>query len=295
MSGAIILDESIGDYHANASVSNTGLREFEKLGPKGYFHRHVKRTNERTSTKALRDGQGFEDYLGGSYVSPLDGRPRVPEEIADTEGKSAGAMKPWQGNRKVCKAWLADNPGAVTPADLADHERTVEMFEHMRKAVQGNATAMSLLDGAQEQLTLRSPFPGLPAGVQSRPDFFKRDDFMGNVFIDLKTTDSLDLFKRSVHRFGYAKQAGLCMYNARQAGIEDPRYYLLAVEKEFPTRCMVYPLSARTLATGEKWCMQQLAALAEHYESDHWPSTVDEVEELDAPVWGVELDEGEAA
>lgn len=300
---AIIRDESIEEYHANKSVSHTGLKDFGALGPAGYFHRHVGRTNVRECTTALRHGQQFENVLDGIDLQV------APETIADP----APEPKPWSNRRKVCREWKAACPEDVPPAMIADPapaatawsgNRTVcrewmaadprrcsqsdaDMFERMRGAVMGNATARSMLERAERQVTFRADYPGLPAGFQSRPDYVISDPFLGDVIIDLKTLDSLDHVRRNIYKYGYASQAGLAVHHARLAGME-PAFYLLVVEKLFPTRAVLLRLSDRTLATGWAWCEEKLDQLAEHYGADHWPPTVSDVEDVDAPIDGYE-------
>lgn len=264
---------SIGDYHNSDWVSHTGLRDFGELGPAGYYHRHVRRTNTRTRTGAMMGGQNLEDYLMGW-------RPEiVPDELPDDRG----TVKPRKADSVVVKRFMDENPGYVTRGVAEEYQRQLD-------AVMANSTARALLEEMAPQVTFRAPWLGIPEGIQSRPDFLTVDGWMGDVILDLKRTDSLDVFRRNVHRLGHNTQAGMMRLTAKANGLL-PAHYWLVVETSYPTRVQLFRASEATLATGELWCSQRLGELAEHYASDHWPSTINDVEELDAPVYGVELEQ----
>jgi hypothetical protein len=273
----IITTESIADYHANNCVSHTMLKDFATLGPAGYYHRHVRKDPEaqRPTTDALTQGQRFEAYLDGELDLVV-----APEELPDEKGK----MLKWHGNRKVCKQWLLDHPDAVSAAEAA-------MYRRMRESVMANATARDFLERAERQITFRES-DVWDFDTQARPDYVIRGDgFTGDVLVDLKTCENLDTFHRNVYRYGYRTQAGMACWHAyangyRAAdGVSNPAFYLLAVEKLYPTRAVLYPLSERTVETGWQWCMGQLNAINEHMEAGHWPSTVSDVGDvIDAPM-----------
>jgi hypothetical protein len=216
----------------------------------------------------------LEDMLVGKPAPPLK-----PAEMPDEKG----AMKPWHGNRKVCKQWLEDNPGAI---DKDEYDNLVRM----RDNVLANATARALVERGAEQVTLRGTFPGLP-GTQSRPDWLLLDDAdYDNVYVDLKKCQRLPKFRLfGVHDYGCNTQAGLAAHHLAQLGITGTRYYLLVVEEQFPNRAVLQELTPNTVLTGQVWCTSRLLELAEHYESGHWPLSINDVETLDAPVRGVEL------
>lgn len=269
-------DISIGDYHASPCVNHSKLQVFRSLGALGYYGRYISRNAPPAeSTSAMRMGNVFEGFLAGVV-------PEVcPDDLPDARGKVA----PRSPDSVVAKRWMEEHPGAITSGTLA-------RFERMRDAVMANATARALIEAAQMQVTVRADYPGIPDGIQSRPDYLVRDPFMGDADINLKTCDSLSQFMRSARIHGYATQAGLARHCAVGNGLA-PAYYLLAVEVQYPSRAVLYRLSTDTLDRGETWCTQQLDRLAEHYEADHWPPTESDVEDLTLPVYGLE-DESEA-
>lgn len=268
----ILYDLEITDYHAAPEVSHSGLRDFAELGPAGFFHRHVRGENRRKTSAAMVGGQNLEDFLGGWEPQV------VPDELPDARGKVA----PRKEDSEVVKRFLVDNPGHVTRS-------VYETYKRQRDSIMANATARALLEMAKPQVTFRADRSGLP-GIQARPDFAILDSWMGDVFVDLKRTESLDTFKTNVRRLGHNTQAGMARLVAKECGLV-PEWYWLVVETGYPTRAQLFRPSELTLATGELWCDRQLEALAEHYTADHWPSTVNDVEELHSPVPGVYLDE----
>lgn len=301
---------SIDDYHASDFVSNSKLQTFDELGPGGYAGRYIEQTNVREETPALRMGNLAEDAICGRDLphgvpelmadpapepKPWSTRRKVCKEWLEANpgpDKSPPAMiadgpapepTPWNGNRAVCKAWLAEHPDALTSADL-------KLLQNLHAAVQRNATALSIIELAQEQMSLRGEWPGLP-GIQARPDWLVVDHpLLGDVNVDLKTTDKYSDFVRSVHKYGYNKQAGFVDLLGEQCGL-DLSHYLLVVEKRYPFRAQLKRLSHRTVATGRAWVEGKLDELSPYYGCGEWPVVEDDVELLDAPVYGVVLEE----
>ena len=70
------------------------------------------------------------------------------------------------------------------------------------------------------------------------------------------------------------------------------RYLLLGAEKAFPYRWRVVEIPQALIDAGERWCVQQLDALAQHYETGEWPLVPSEITVADVPAW---LDDSEAA
>lgn len=276
----IIRGLSLEDYIASPHVSHTGLRDFVALGPRGFFLRHVHRSNTRQQTPAMGMGQTFEDILTERWEPVV----KPTEMLSTVKGKTLGKMVKWNANQTDCKKWLADNPGAISRDEYDNLMR-------MRDSVMANQTARELLERAEEQVTLRVPFEGLP-GLQSRPDWMLLEHAKyGPTYIDLKKVQTLPRFRKyGVHDYGCNTQAGLCEHVLTRLGVTGTTYYLLAVEEAFPNRAVLQRLTPYTVATGELWCMDRCRELAEHYESDHFPSTISDVEDLDAPVRGVTLD-----
>lgn len=292
----------IDEYHASDFVSNSKLQAFDALGAAGYHGRYISRTAPQPTSEAFRIGQAAEDAIRGFPLPPM-----VPELMADP----APAAKPFSSRRKICKAWSTANPGVAPPELMADPvpeptawngNRTVckawaaanphaitatdhALLGKLRDAVANNTTAASMIEAGEPQVTLRAEWAGLP-GIQARPDWLLRG--LSDINLDLKTCDSLPAFHRSIDRYGYAKQAGLVDLLGSENGL-SLTHYLLAVEKTYPYRSQLVPLSRSAVASGRAWAEDYLDRLAAHYEADSWPIVDDEIAQAyNRPVWGYE-------
>lgn len=265
----LILDLPMDAYQGDAAVSHGKLRDFEQLGPKGYWLRHVRGEAPRPDTKALRNGRAFETYL-------LDA-PRFQEWFA---------VKPegHKGTTNEGKRWVAEQEAAGRT--IIDRDDFVN-FEHMKRAIDDCGAAKSLLEGCAYQPTWRTAWPGIP-GVQARPDLANTSgcpmsDYRG-YSVDLKTTRALDDLTtgRSIVKYGYHSQAATVRI-ASEGEIDV--HYLLAVEKAFPCRAVVIEISRVFVDIGERWAATTLERLATHYEADFWPLVEHDTLVVEPPPW----------
>ncbi len=266
----LITDETIEQYHANPALSNSKLKDFDSLGPKAYYLRYVRGGAEKKDTAAFRTGRAFETYL-------LE--PAVFEEWF--------AVKPegHDGRKGPGKDWLKEQELAgKTVIDRDDWES----FEFMARAIREECqSAVELLANGIYQPTWRIDWPGVP-GLQSRPDWgceegCARSDWKPYT-LDVKTCRKLDLLisGKDIITYGYHKQAAIARLASEQG---EAVHYLLAAEKEFPRRAMIIEISRTFVNIGEDWATYQLSKLADHYEADHWPLTVDDSIVVEPPTW----------
>lgn len=265
----LIVGEDLDHYHSHPACSHSKLRDFDSLGPKGYYLRHVKREQPRPDTKALRAGRAFETYL------------TEPETF-----KAWFVVKPedYNGRTNKWKDWATEQE--LSGKTILDRDDFLA-FEHMAKAVRECSSAMALLEAGVAQPTFRIDWGGLP-GVQSRPDFANiegcpRSDFRPYT-LDLKTTKQLSDITtgRAIVKFGHHTQAAMARIACQEPECVS---YLLAVEKAFPCRAVIVEIERTFVNIGEDWALSTLARLAEHYETDHWPLTVDDSVVVSAPRW----------
>lgn len=265
----IIPDLPLDEYHAAPHVSASKVSTFLRSGPRAYWLRHVRGERSAPTSEAFAVGQAFEDAVCGrpSHVLP-------PEGMKFTT--------------KAGKEWKAEQTATVIPASCAG------LFEHGVQHVRDNRTAAALIDASQEQATARTEWPGTP-GVQTRPDWLSLtgcpESDWAPVAPDLKTVASLGMFERQVREFGYHRQAAMVDLCLRDEGVEGVRHPLIVVEKAFPYRCVVTWLSPAYVAIGDADVCGALGALAEHYESDEWPTVTSDETTLEPPAWMVPDDD----
>jgi hypothetical protein len=104
--------------------------------------------------------------------------------------------------------------------------------------------------------------------------------------VDIKTTeDAGHDFAKSVHRFGYYRQAAWYLAGAAAVGIEAEAFAFVAVEKQLPHDVAVYQCPDELLQLG--WA--EMEAVIDQYQAclagDVWPGHADDPIWLTLPDW----------
>jgi hypothetical protein len=191
---------------------------------------------------------------------------------------------PWQGNRTVCKKWLAQAKREVKTVLTSAQ---VEQVRGMAVSLGAHPLVQSgILNGLIERsMFWRDPETGI--WLKSRPDAIPSD---AGDFSDLKTTPStlyLDL-QRSIADFGYIQQAALTFEGARALGIEATSFNLLWIEKQPPHCVRVQQLRDEDIDRGRMLNRVAIRMFADCLSTGVWPGPGDDrddVEFVDLPEW----------
>lgn len=279
MTDALILRDLPNDvYHGGGHpyVGHSKLRDFVEHGERFYYERHVLGTLPRKETEELRFGIAFEELFqrGGDAFDQLVAVPPSPQ--ADDGRTAAG------------KAFRAASQDKIQ-ISRADYDAMIGMSASLRSCEKG----MALIDGCEQQVTLRGEVFGLP--MQGRPDWLHLSEF-GAYAVDLKTTKNLNdyLDGPAVWKFAAHVQAALFRRLLAANGYPDASSYLFVVEKCVPYRRAVFEIPAAYLAWGDTYLREHAPRLARCIERDEWPLGPDEIVQLEVPRW-VRLPEAESA
>lgn len=117
--------------------------------------------------------------------------------------------------------------------------------------------------------------------LKSRPDIYTED-----FYIDLKTTDSIANFSRSVYNHGYHRQAAL----AREAllkltGIKYTNFLYVVIETRYPYLCKSFVLDEASLDKGHAEFKRGAEIYKQCLETNKWPGYTNQVEQLYLPAW----------
>ena len=261
---------SIEDYHGEGDwVSNSGMRTFHKKGPMTYWARHVKRRDEAKipRTEPMSFGIWFEDYLNES----------LGEEGAFDMYETA--TPDFNARLKKDREW---RDGLTSQGITVITEKDVLMMEGMLEGIKDIPGLWELLEESVTQPTYRTTEPGLPSGIQSRPDWtLPQNEMFGLSHIDLKTCMELNGFESSVFKWGYHTQAA-CV--RRTAGI-DGAYFLLACEKAYPYGAQLVQLSDEYIDVADRWVSRQIAGIAACYHNGKWPRVAEPARMIGPPNW----------
>ena len=126
---------------------------------------------------------------------------------------------------------------------------------------------------------------GLSIPCKARIDFMATVPGFGLVACDLKsTTDAApEELARSIHKWGYHRQAAWYRRALAAAGIPSSVFVLLAVEKSAPYIVTPANVAPAAQAFGEAECERALSTYAECVKSGLWPCYTSEIIELDLP------------
>lgn len=158
----------------------------------------------------------------------------------------------------------------------------------MRQGVMRNQFVRELFDcPRQVEIGWRWTLDGVR--VKCRWDVLALASAAGDgLIIDIKTTSdpSPEAFGRQAHNLGYHLSAWLYQEGARDFGIRDPEFLVLAVGTEPPHEAHVYEFDRDALALGEAEIRRALRGLRECRETGDWTSPLNgKVNTLGLPAW----------
>jgi len=263
----IIKGLDLAVYHdpANGWVSHSRLHDFIERGPAYYRGRYITGEIARKETAALTFGQALEDLFqrGGEYFA------------------QHYAVRPahLKGNTTAGKQWAAAQQDRKIVTD-EDWQSMLAMVASLRTCEKG----VALVDGAEEQITLRGEVFGLR--MQARPDYVHLSEY-GAYSVDLKTTRDMNevMRGRAPVQFGYITQAALVRRLMQANGYTPASAYLFVVESQASYRRECFEVEPEYLAWADQLLEKECAELKRCLDSDVWPLGSDEVITLKKPGW----------
>ena len=275
----MITGESNEDYHGNACVSASTIKDFIK-SEYLYYRKHIKRDCKQETTKAMTFGSVVHEYI-------------LERDVFDSNyavNSYSGATK--EGRLRKAEIIEAGQK-AITASELAEIQR-------LSDAVYANPVAKSLLSHGKAEVSWRTNAGAFD--MQSRTDWFIDEPtpeqiamLQANgqnikagqpVIVDLKTTQELDAWRRNnygnaIHQFSYHLQ--LAIYLAvinkirKEQGKEICRHFLfVVVEKKPPYDCAVIVLSERSFGLAQTQLKEYLKRLTACYERNGWSGYKDQ-------------------
>ncbi len=168
-----------------------------------------------------------------------------------------------------------------------------ETLINMAWSVCQNTKAVSLLDWSKGEV--EKPYyatdPSTILKIKCRPDLLTKD----GILLDIKTTapkrkgkhpcSPLE-FSRTIHEYGYHRQAAFYQNVLRLNGFDDVKHVLVAVSSAEPWGCAVYELDHESLLLGHDDNMATLKELAERRATNNWEETwMKEINKIGLPYW----------
>lgn len=252
-------------YHSQGlfdgpSISSSGLRKIANESPAHFYCYWDGNLNreEVDESRALILGSAAHHLLLGED----DFSTRFimqPEKIGE---------ETWQGNKKICKAWLADQKLAGRIVLKPDE---LKVIRGMARSLAAHPLVKNgLLNGQVEQtIAWRCKDTGI--WKKARPDVIPGSD---GDFVDLKTTTSVqdDDLKRAIFEHGYHQQGAMvCEGYTAVTGNKNTTFTLVFVEKSPPYCVRVISLTDQDLARGERQNYYATQTFKQCLEANEWP------------------------
>jgi hypothetical protein len=259
-SGIPLDDYHCGDICDGPSVSSSGLRRLWMTSPAHFWDSSPLNPNRNADDD---DKEAF--ILGRAAHLVCCGEPGFAEQFVIRPQTLDG--EPWQGNRKVCKAWIA---ARKREGKTVLTEAQTEAIKGMAVALGNNALVQAgILNGLIERsMFRRDPETGL--WLKARPDAIPNDS---GDFADLKTTPSvmfLDL-RKTISEFAYQMQAALVLEIAAAIGIPAETFTLVFVEKKRPHCVRPMMLKDEDIVRGVDMNRAMLRTVADCLATGVWP------------------------
>jgi hypothetical protein len=192
-----------------------------------------------------------------------------PEEIFDPkEDKGNGKVVPWNGNRAVCKNWMAEAQGlgktVLTPADL---EKIKGIALSLGKEPMVRAGALN----GHIECTMAWPDAETGVWLLARPDVIPTDS---GDFVDIKTSSSVlyNDMVRTIGDYGYHQQGALIAEGYKVlTGRDISTFSLYFVESSRPHCARMVQLKDHDLLLGRQQNRNALRRFVEALNSGVWP------------------------
>lgn len=265
---------SITEYHAAEFPSKSKLDELREFGTLHYAARYITKTIPGKDSSAFTVGNAFECYV----FKPVT-------KFDEFDRKYAVKPEGMKFTNKDGQTWRDEHLTAGREILTA---KEFECFPDMRKAILDNPIAKALLSQGRAQPTVRRELLGLGLTVQCRPDWLsleKCEGYTEGAFnLNLKTSLSLDAFKRQVVDLGYHRGAALEQWCLAKEGIQAESL-MLVVEKKLAPRCRVYRIPEVALQTGWQEIKEDLEQLADCYRRNDFSDNQAAISEVALPAW----------
>jgi len=256
----IAFDLPFADYVAAPGLNNSGLATLMR-DPRRYHYEDHGLLNRPPATAAMEWGTLLhERVLLGTHNYHV--RP-------ETYGLES---KPWSGNAKECKAWLADHEDLP----VLTTDQTMQLNAEARCVLE-NPDATRLLTGGHAEVSLFAREKNHGYLLKGRLDYLRLDSDGAPYIVDLKTTTdaSTPALSRELLNRRYHVQFAFYRRLVELVGYPRPDVFVIALEKGDLPRCQVRQIAAQALDLGDAKLDAHLRLYRLCRIADWWPAFPD--------------------
>ncbi len=260
----IYTDLDINEYHSSEGISSSGITLLIDC-PKRYFHKYIEK-GKSEDTSAMQLGRAV-------HMLVLE-----PEVFAKT----------FFIMRNACDLRTKDGKEKFAQAEIDAHGRTIlrkGMWEHvydMADAIKKSATWNKIIPGNVEHSVLWD------AGIyntrlRARPDFYN-----DTMIVDIKTTDSIKSFSKSIHSYGYHRQAAMQIDGLYQHDGKQRFFGFMVVENKAPYLTACFVLNEQSVRQGRREYLDAAAVYHDCMSTGIWPGYEDSFQEISIPAYAIQ-------
>lgn len=264
----LLFNQSAEEYHAAPGASASRLNKMFFNSP---AHMRHGLENPEEPTQAMIIGSAAH-----SAILEPDLFEKEWGRLPEGDGRSSAIKK--------AKADLVSQFGASRILKPEAYDSIVGM----RDSVLGNESAADLLVEANTEVSSYWVDEDTGVKCKARIDAMPyQDSGWGYCLVDVKTTAnaSPEEFRRSVHNFGYHRQAAHYLASTDDKVFGRDRFIFICVEKAPPHCVAIYELDPDAIALARSELDHLLATWAECEASGAWPSYPEGIQELSLPGW----------
>jgi hypothetical protein len=264
----IYSDVDIDEYHAEEGLSSTGVSLILDC-PKRYWAEYL--AGGKKSPEDQKFSLGRALHMAVLEPEKFEAAFLVMKEDVDLRTKAGKEV--WE------KAQAYANGRTILRAH--DGETVV----NMANAVKNHSFWQKMPDRLVEQSVYwdRGIFN---TRLKARPDAYN-----DKIIVDLKTTDSIPAFQKSVYSYGYHRQAAM-QIDGLEAIDGQRRYHVFfVVEKKFPFFTGVFSLCDTSLNKGRDEYLEAAITYRDCMVHNEWPGYEEKVQQISLPNWAMKTEE----
>lgn len=252
----------IEEYHQSPGISSTGINLILDC-PKRYWHEYLNPDKEKKESSAYRLGRAIhllilEPHLFHEKFYPMS------DEINLTT--------------KVGKQIYEQTKIAANGREILRFDESMEVHK-----IAGSALSHSMWSKIGEGYKEHSFFwnGGIyDTPLRSRPDFYN-----DKIIIDVKTTESISQFSRSVYSYGYHRQAAMQVDALSKFDGKNRLFSFFVVEKKAPYLAAWLSMDEDSIKKGREDYLEGAALYDECLKYNVWPGYDEKCRVISLPKW----------
>ncbi len=270
----IYSDVEIDEYHAEDGISSTGISMLLDC-PKRYWYAYKYANNKVDLKNSKRQS---EKFMLGRAIHLLVLEPNKFEETFFTMTEDVN-LTTKIGKELYAKAESEANGRQIIRAqdwrEIMETATSVLQHSIWEQFKNGKVEHSVYWDGGIYNARLRC-----------RPDFFN-----DKIIIDLKTTDSISAFQRSIHSYGYHRQAAMQIDGLASVDGIIRKFAFFVVEKKAPYLTACFVLDEDAIKIGRREYLDAASIYVECSQYDSWPGYEEKLTTISLPKWVIKQGE----